>query len=115
MMTTLGYAQNNMIIPKVDGQKTMVNQGSTIQIAPCAGSINALGIEENWGISIRNYGVFNHTSAVDQDQFKALKIEANARRNDTPMVTSQRQNNAVEAPALGKSWCLEDFLAGSMD
>ncbi len=101
ILITLGHTQNNMIIPQAVDQKMAVHQGSNIQKTPCAGTINALGISSDWGISIRNYGAFNHTAAVDQKQFKDFKIAANARRQESHEDTSTKLTTTEDAPALG--------------
>lgn len=66
-----------MILPDYKPSDAMINEGSAIYSTPCDGTVSPELITENWGVELKNYSAFYHTSPVSKEAFEVLKNEAN--------------------------------------
>ena len=72
-----------MILPNFTPSEVKMNAGSDIFSAPCSGTISPELITENWGVELKNYSAFYHTSPVSKEAFEILKNEANKKAENT--------------------------------
>lgn len=73
----LNGQDKKMILPDFKLSEATINAGSDIKATPCSGTISPELITENWGVELKNYAAFHHTSPVSKEAFEVLKNEAN--------------------------------------
>ncbi|MBK6498167.1 MAG: hypothetical protein IPG00_08335 [Saprospiraceae bacterium] len=81
-----------MTFPDLTNRNYKANEGSDLQSTPCKGTINPYLINEDWNITLKNYGAYHHTSSIPTKQLEILKKTANdvraknytRKKEDTP-------------------------------
>ena len=65
-----------MTFPDLTNRNYKANEGSDLQSTPCKGTINPHLINEDWNITLKNYGAYHHTSSIPTKQLEILKKKA---------------------------------------
>ena len=67
-----------MTFPDLTNRNYKANEGSDLQSTPCKGTINPHLINEDWNITLKNYGAYHHTSSIPTKQLEILKTNQDA-------------------------------------
>ncbi|MBK8547017.1 MAG: PKD domain-containing protein [Saprospiraceae bacterium] len=94
-----------MIKPDHKKSKSIKNMGSEIINTKLSGTISPMLITQDWGVELKNYSAFHHTSPVSKEEFLAKKEEANKVRISHAIlpVPSQLQMDSL-IPILNKNF-----------
>ena len=97
-----------MTFPDLKNRNYKANEGSDLQSTPCKGTINPHLINEDWNITLKNYGAYHHTSSIPTKQLEILKKTANDVRvaKITPEKIEHTPSGRVETtpPFLGRNF-----------
>ncbi len=97
-----------MTMPDLKNRNYKANKGSELQSTPCKATINPHLINEDWNITLKNYGAYHHTSSIPTKQLELLKKTANEVREtkNTPIKIQGSPSGRVETspPFLGRNF-----------
>ena len=74
--------KSRMVIPRVDDKDQVIHKGSKLFTTPSDGSLFPKDIKEDWNIALKNLSTYYHNGPWTREEFKRLKDEANAVRNN---------------------------------
>lgn len=74
--------KSKMVIPRVDDKDQVIHKGSKLFTTPSDGSLFPKDIKEDWNIALKNLSTYYHNGPWTREEFKRLKDEANAVRNN---------------------------------
>lgn len=82
--------KGGMIKPDHSKSKIIKNEGSEIVSTTLSGTISPILITEDWGVELKNFSAFHHTSPVTKQEFLIKKEEANKSRTPEKHLSGPR-------------------------
>ncbi len=90
------------MLPSADGMDITVNKGSKLFQTPSSGTLYPKEIREDWSISLQQNSIYYHNSPLSLTEYKRLKDEANAVKNNPsgPEKKETKTSLSVSAPFM---------------